>query len=232
MSVAGISSTNALAQPSFFANFQQRRNDFQELSQALQSGDLDSAQAAFTDLSNLNQNSPLAQRFASSQIGKDFAAIGQALQSGDLDGAQQAFATFQQDVKTAFQQRFQGFQPQPTQQAQQTQATDQQSSVHHRHHHHHHSTNGDNDNSSSNGDSISITDASGDKIAINLGATSHNSDGGPEQVTLNFGAGSGPQQVTLNINGKENITLNFGAANNDAATTTQSTGSSQLNVTA
>lgn len=228
MSVAGISSTNALTQPSFFASFQQRRNDFQELSQALQSGDLANAQTAFTDLSNLNQNSPLAQRFANSQAGKDFAAIGQALQSGDLDGAQQAFATFQQDVKAAFQQRFQ---PQPTQHAQQTQAADQQPSVHHHHnHHHHHAANGEDENSSSNGDSISITDANGDKITINLGATSHSSDGGPEQVTLNFGSGSGPQQVTLNLNGNDNITLNFGTTNSTPATT-QSTGS-QLNVTA
>ena len=229
MSVAGISSTSALSQSNLFATFQQRRTDFQQLSQALQNGDLTDAQAAYTDLTNLSKNSSSTAANSNSQISQDFAAIGTALQNGDLAGAQQAFATFQQDVKAAFQQRFQNLQSQ-SQQAQQSQQT-QQPSVHH-HHHHHHSANNDSQNSGSNGDSISITDANGDKVTINLG--SGNSNGGPENVTLNFGANNGPEQVTLNLNGNDNITLSFGSvsSSNSPATSTSQTTGSQLNVTA
>lgn len=222
MSAAGISSTS-LSQSSLFATFQQRRTDFQQLSQSLQNGDLSGAQAAYTDLTNLSKNSSSTAANSNSQISQDFVAIGTALQNGDLAGAQQAFATFQSDVKAAFQQRFQNFQSQQAQQSQQ--------SVHH-HHHHHHSTNNESQNSGSNGDSISITDANGDKVTINLG--SGNSKGGPENVTLNFGGNNGPEQVTLNLSGNDNITLNFGSVSpsSSSATSTSQTTGSQLNVTA
>jgi len=222
MSVIGISSTSIAAQPGLLASFQQRRNDFQQLAQSLQSGDLAGAQAAFTDLTNLSQNSKAGAQSPTSQIGQDFAAIGQALQSGDLAGAQQAFATFQQDVKSAFQRPTQNLPPAP-----------QQPFVQHHHHHHGPGNTGasnGNQSGASNGDSISITDASGDKITINLGASSGTANGGPEQVTLNFGNNSGPEQVTLNLSGNENITLNFGSTSNSSSTS-QSVGS-QLNVTA
>jgi hypothetical protein len=222
MSLAGISSTSIAAQPGLLGAFQQRRNDFQQLAQSLQSGDLAAAKAAFTNLSNLSQNSRLGGQSSTSQIGQEFAAVGKALQSGDLAGAQQAFATFQQDVKSAFQQGFQNSQSQHAQ---------QQSSVHHHHHHHGAGNSGessDNQSAASNGDSISITDASGDKITINLGANSGRANGGPQQVTLNFANSGGPEQVTLNVGGNENITLNFGPASTSAS---QSVGS-QLNVTA
>jgi len=228
MSLAGISSTSIAAQPGLLGAFQQRRNDFQQLAQSLQSGDLAAAKAAFTNLSNLSQNSRLGGQSSTSQIGQDFAAVGKALQSGDLAGAQQAFDTFQQDVKAAFQQ---GFQNSQSQQARQTQQVQQQSSVHHHHHHHGAGNSGessDNQSAASNGDSISITDASGDKITINLGANSGRANGGPQQVTLNFANSGGPEQVTLNVGGNENITLNFGPASTSAS---QSVGS-QLNVTA
>src|SRR6185437_15834177 len=233
MSVAGISSTSIAAQPSLLASFQQRRSDFQQLAQSLQSGDLAGAQAAFTDLSNLSQTSKPGPQASTSQIGQDFAAIGQALQSGDLAGAQQAFATFQQDVKGAFQQRFQNFQSWNAQPSQPSQQTQQQSSVHRHHRHHGFGNNGAREGGqtgASNGDSISITDASGDKITINLGASQGNSNGGPEQVTLNFNNTGGPEQVTLNLSGNENVTLNFGAVNSSSSAP-QSVGS-QLNVTA
>lgn len=224
MSAAGISSTS-LSQSNLFATFQQRRTDFQQLSQSLQNGDLSGAQAAYTDLANLSKNSSSTAANSNSQVSQDFAAIGTALQNGDLAGAQQAFATFQSDVKAAFQQRFQNFQ---SQQAQQTQ---QPPAVHH-HHHHHQSANNDSQNSGSNGDSISITDANGDKVTINLGNDSSN--GGTENVTLNFGANNGPEQVTMNLSGNDNITLNFGSASSSSssATPTSQTTGSQLNVTA
>lgn len=68
--------------------FQQRRQNFEALAQALQSNDLTGAKQAYSALTQNNPggtpppNSPLAQ-------------IGQALQSNDLSGAQNAFATLQ-----------------------------------------------------------------------------------------------------------------------------------------
>lgn len=70
MSVAGISSTSIAAQPGLLGTFQQQRNDFQQLSTALQSGDLTSAQAAFTDLSKLSQNSKTGAQSSASQIAR------------------------------------------------------------------------------------------------------------------------------------------------------------------
>lgn len=68
------------------AAWQQRQQNFQALSKALQSGDLSGAQTAFASLTqaaasgaNSNPSSPLAQ-------------LGKALQSGDLGAAQTAFS--------------------------------------------------------------------------------------------------------------------------------------------
>ena len=68
------------------AAWQQRQQNIQALSKALQSSDLESAKAAFASLTSNapsgasnNPNSPLAQ-------------LGKALQSGDLAGAQNAFS--------------------------------------------------------------------------------------------------------------------------------------------
>jgi hypothetical protein len=78
MSVATTGTASA-AQSSALSNWQQRQQGFKDLTSALQSGDLASAQKAFAalDNGNGNSNSPLAK-------------IGQALKNGDLAGAQQA----------------------------------------------------------------------------------------------------------------------------------------------
>lgn len=78
---------------------QKIRADMQNLSQALQSGDLASAQSAYTQLQN---DAPGLAKAASSSSasanspGAAFATLGNALQSGDLSGAQQAFTQLQQ----------------------------------------------------------------------------------------------------------------------------------------
>lgn len=82
-----VSSTSAqtMAQSASINNWQQRRQDMQQLAQALLSGDLGAAQSAYStltrDFPNIasNPNSPLAQ-------------VGQALQSNSVSGAQSAFA--------------------------------------------------------------------------------------------------------------------------------------------
>lgn len=124
MSVAGISSSS-LSQPTALQPFYvQRRLDIQQLAQALQSGDLAGAQAAYTTLSALRRSLPAqnasgqsgtsAGPFLDKKVAQDFNAIGKALQSGDLEGAQQAFATFLQDTQgTARGHRQSRFAPSP-----------------------------------------------------------------------------------------------------------------------
>ena len=74
---------------------QQRQADVAQLGQALQSGDLAGAQAAFDALTALGQSGPNKNgaTFARADRNQDFQAIGQALQNGDLAGAQAAFAS-------------------------------------------------------------------------------------------------------------------------------------------
>ncbi|HVC19867.1 MAG TPA: hypothetical protein VNE16_07300 [Vicinamibacterales bacterium] len=98
MSVSGIS-TNALNQSYSVFNMQQRRNAFQQLTQALQSGNLAQAQQAFGSLTANGLTGP----GASTPVGQDLAALGQALQSGNLTSAQQAFAKLQSDAQQAMQ---------------------------------------------------------------------------------------------------------------------------------
>jgi len=76
---------SGMSQISGAGMWQQQRQNFNKLSQALQSGDLSAAQQAFAALSSKspnasNPNSPLAK-------------LGRALQSGDLNAAQQAFSS-------------------------------------------------------------------------------------------------------------------------------------------
>lgn len=102
MSVSGISSGNFLnynAQ-SIQTNAQQFRQEFLQLGQDLQSGNLSAAQADFATLqqvgpqanstSSAQNNSPTAQAF--SQLSQD-------LKSGNLSAAQQEYTTVQQDYQ-------------------------------------------------------------------------------------------------------------------------------------
>jgi hypothetical protein len=95
MSISGVSGSSG-AQATQASNFQQRRTEFQDLSKALQSGDLSGAQSAFQ---SLTANSPAAG--GNSKIADAFKAVGQALQSGDVAGAQKAFASLQSTLQGA-----------------------------------------------------------------------------------------------------------------------------------
>ena len=117
-SISGISSGTSLYQ----SQFKQVVQDFSSLQSDLSSGNLSTAQQAYTsltkDLASVRQTEGI-QTGGTSQINTDLAAVGSALQSGDLSGAQSAFATLTQDL-------------QGTQQSQGT----QQTYGHHHHHHH------------------------------------------------------------------------------------------------
>jgi hypothetical protein len=92
------------------------------LSQALQSGNLQDAQTAFTTLQgdiqqqqgsgqvrhhhhhggNSSQSTASAASQQTNPVATAFGALSQALQSGNLSGAQTAFATLQQDLTQQF----------------------------------------------------------------------------------------------------------------------------------
>ncbi|MBS1850675.1 MAG: hypothetical protein JST79_07160 [Acidobacteria bacterium] len=221
MSVAGISSTsavNSLLQvgASAYSQRQSFRSGLQQLYQALQSGDLTTAQQAYNSLTQ-NGTSP----FRNSQLAQDFAAVGQALQAGDISGAQQAFATFQQDVQTVVQ-------------------------AHHHHHHRGGnsatppasqpgpditinlgSAPALNPSTTTPATDSGTTDLAPtapaatptESVTVNVGGSNSAAAG---QVTLNIGnsADNGVvDQVTFNVNGSGNSTLNVnGAGNGDQIT--------------
>jgi soluble cytochrome b562 len=79
---------------------QQIQQEFQQLGQDLQSGNLSAAQA---DFATLQQLVPQANSASSSQssnpIAQEFNQLSQALQAGNLSAAQQDYATIQQDFQ-------------------------------------------------------------------------------------------------------------------------------------
>lgn len=81
-------SSGPLYQADGVTTYQQRRQSFEALAQALQSNDLPAAQQAYTALA---QSIPSG----AGQPSNPFAQIGQALQSNDLPSAQNAFAALQ-----------------------------------------------------------------------------------------------------------------------------------------
>jgi hypothetical protein len=95
MSVSGVSSSSGVSPTDLQSKFKQVKADFKALSDALNSGDVSSAQSAYAQL---QKDLPQKAQSADSSTSGDtpMSALGKALQSGDLAGAQQAFATLQQ----------------------------------------------------------------------------------------------------------------------------------------
>lgn len=188
MSTAAVSSNSLYQQLQSY--YQQRHTDLQQLGQALQSGDLASAQQAFNAIQTLGQSGPLAsgEPFQNSQREQDFAAIGQALQSGDLAGAQQAFATLEQTFSRH------------TQIANISNAPGPAVIV---------NLGGNSDSGTSGNSPVSATAAgssstSGPEIVINLGANS----GAGEQITIdvNNAGNSGGEQLSISLGTQQNPT--------------------------
>jgi hypothetical protein len=102
MSVSGISSSNLFDYNTQSVQNRRRQlqQEFQQLGQDLQSGNLSAAQA---DFATLQQLGPQANSTSSSQssnpIAQAFNQLAQDLQSGNVSGAQQDFSTIQQDVQ-------------------------------------------------------------------------------------------------------------------------------------
>jgi hypothetical protein len=113
MSISPLSSSllSDLSQQHRQNPFQEIRQDFEQLSSALQSGDLSGAQSAYSSIQQLLQNYQGSSNNGAgsngvSTIQNDFSAVGQALQSGDLTEAQSAFAQLQTDAQSVRQAKF------------------------------------------------------------------------------------------------------------------------------
>lgn len=144
---------------------EQVQQDYTQLATALQSGNLTSAQTAFTALqqalqtqtgSTTNPNTTTAS--SSDPIANDFNALGQALSSGNLSQAQSAFAQLQSAVQTA--QQSTASQAQSLAQALKT-AVDG-------HHHHHGHHGGGGESSSQSSSSTTATTNSSSTTGVNV----------------------------------------------------------------
>jgi len=87
-------------------NFKQRQQDFQNLADALQAGNLQGAQQAFAALQKDCSSSPnvtsvtgTSQTGQSSPLRQDIQTLQSALQANDLAGAQKALTSFQHDLQ-------------------------------------------------------------------------------------------------------------------------------------
>jgi len=110
MSVTGISSSPFLNESwPVQSRFQQFQQDFQQLGQALRSGNSSAAQSDFAKLQQLNpQPASSAQTSSNNPVAQGFNALAQDLQNGNLTAAQQQFATIQQDFQNQSAQGSQG----------------------------------------------------------------------------------------------------------------------------
>jgi hypothetical protein len=95
VSISGISSSTP--SPSTANSAQSDfRQQFKQLSDALNGGNLEDAQQAYSALSQLQDSGQGPTANSNSPLAKVLNQIGQALQNGDLTGAQQALQSFQQ----------------------------------------------------------------------------------------------------------------------------------------
>jgi hypothetical protein len=98
MSVSAIFPSSELSQGNNLQNAsQQQRTEFQQLTQALRSGNLTNAQQAFSTLAKSATSSGLQ----SVQLSQDLNALRSALQSGDLAGARDAYSAVQDGLQNS-----------------------------------------------------------------------------------------------------------------------------------
>lgn len=103
MSVSGISSSNLLSYmtQSVQNNRQKMQQQFQQLGQDLQSGNLSAAQSDFAALQQLSpQTSSTSSTQSGNSIGQDFTQLAQDLKAGNTTAAQQDYTKIQQDFQS------------------------------------------------------------------------------------------------------------------------------------
>jgi outer membrane protein assembly factor BamD (BamD/ComL family) len=107
MSVSAVSGSNWVnyENQSVQSNIQQFQQDFQQLGEDLQAGNLSAAQTDFTTLQSLSPQSSSSSTSSTSStstspIAQEFQQLSQALQSGNLSAAQQDYSQLQQDFQS------------------------------------------------------------------------------------------------------------------------------------
>jgi len=102
MSVTGVSTTNvADYTPQSVQNERQQiQQDFEQLGQDLQSGNLTAAQADFATLEKLLPENSSTSATENDPVAQAFNQLSQDLQSGNLSAAQQAYQSIQQDFQS------------------------------------------------------------------------------------------------------------------------------------
>ena len=101
MSVSGVFTTNVAdyTAPNAQNERQQIQQDFEQLGQDLQSGNLSAAQADFATLQKLLPQNSSTSATENDPVAQAFNQLSQDLQSGNLSAAQQAYASIQQDFQ-------------------------------------------------------------------------------------------------------------------------------------
>jgi hypothetical protein len=98
MNISALLPSSTLNQANPLQSAKQPHNtEFQQLTQALQAGNLTTAQQAFSALTNSGTGSGLQ----SVQLTQDLNALGSALQSGNLSGARTAYSSVQQSLQSS-----------------------------------------------------------------------------------------------------------------------------------
>jgi outer membrane protein assembly factor BamD (BamD/ComL family) len=117
MSAVGISSTSFFdySRQNIQTKMQQAQQEFQQLGQDLQSGNISAAQTDMAALQKLQPQSSTSST-QSNPVAQEFTQLSQDLQSGNISNAQQDYAKIQQDF--------------------QSQSTSSASTQTHAHHHH------------------------------------------------------------------------------------------------
>jgi outer membrane protein assembly factor BamD (BamD/ComL family) len=102
MSVSGISSSSLFnyGTENVQNKIKQIQQEFQQLGQDLQSGNLSAAQSDFATLEQLMpQNNSTSSAQSNNPIAQAFNQLSQDLQAGNLSAAQQDYSTIQQDLQ-------------------------------------------------------------------------------------------------------------------------------------
>jgi hypothetical protein len=104
MSIAGISSNFLLNSLSPKQDSLQRfRQEFQQLGQDLQAGNLTAAQSDYAQLQKIEQQKNSSTSQTSSSVSQVFSRLGQDLQSGNLSGAQDDFTEIMKAIQNGSQ---------------------------------------------------------------------------------------------------------------------------------
>jgi hypothetical protein len=116
MNVTSVGLDQSIASSSGRSAIRQAHQDFDQLFQSLQSGNLGAAQQAYSNFqqvqaglasSTATQANTIAATSTASPVVSDWSALGQALQSESLSSAQDAFGKLQADAQTAWQSHLQ-----------------------------------------------------------------------------------------------------------------------------